>query len=54
MEVRDYSHSFTEYSPSTYPVPGSVLEAHIGETDTYTHTIQYEVYVTRLMLREEE
>lgn len=35
-------------------MPGSVLEAHVGETDTCTHTIQYEVCLTRLMLREEE
>lgn len=47
------NHSFIEYLPSTYSVPGSVLEAHMGEIDTYTYTIQHEVYVHGLMLREE-
>lgn len=36
---------FIEYSAAAYPVPGPVLEAHMGETDTQGYTIQYNMHL---------
>ena len=47
-------HLFIEYSPATYSGPGSVLEAHVGKTDTQTYTIQYNMHLSGLTRRKEE
>lgn len=42
------------YSPATYSVLGSVLEAYMLETDTQTYTSQYNMHLNGLTHKEGE